>query len=397
MPIDSIELRRLLRQPEDPKLDFKQEFYAIHSKGDDRHWGELIKDLLSLANGNVGYASQTGYLVIGPEDKPDASGVRKIHSIKNVSVDISQIRNKVNDACHPSIPSIELEKVSFEDDQIIIVIIKPSPHLHQITRNITTKQTQYHKGTIFIRIGDSIKAASFEEMIAIKNEKDIVFKSNQILSGIDKRIDTAQKDLNNKQEKYDDIRSKLDFSLGDYEDLNKLNRSIEFQNYTIDYLRIKKRMESKLNLSYSLNNSRLGYDFFNYAIKLIKEKIPKIPLDYTESKVLVDEMKGDAKYKLESSIENGYKKPLAYYHLMEIYFLNSEPLSAYDWGKDCIYIEHDYADLCQLHIQVCWKVIDLYDDYKEEALEYIEIERDRLRKILRVDVDEWGKPLHAKP
>lgn len=55
------ELRDQLKQPESQKLEFKREFYQIdHADQQVRkqRWGELIKDILTLANGSVGYTSK---------------------------------------------------------------------------------------------------------------------------------------------------------------------------------------------------------------------------------------------------------------------------------------------------------------------------------------------------
>ena len=59
-------LQQLIRQPEGLKLDFKRKFYDIdtdNQEGRERQWGELIKDILALANGNVNVVGGTGWTV----------------------------------------------------------------------------------------------------------------------------------------------------------------------------------------------------------------------------------------------------------------------------------------------------------------------------------------------
>lgn len=310
MPVNSIEIRNILRQPEGPKLDFKQEFYAISSKGEDRQWGELIKDILSLANGNIGYATQPGYLIIGPEDKQDAAGNRKLHSTESTLVNISQIQDKVNSACRPSIPNIELERIKIENDQIIIIFIGPSPYLYEITRDIKTNGAPYHKGSILIREGSEVKVASFEEINAIKNEKHIAFNILQIQSEIERRIDNAQKELHRKQGEYENIRSKLDINQKEHYRLYHLRQSIELDTVLIYFLRMKKKLEKELHLNYYTPLYNLGNKCFDYAIKLMKEKIPKIPPDHPYSKQLIEDIRNDVIDKLDIAIESGYKNHL---------------------------------------------------------------------------------------
>jgi predicted HTH transcriptional regulator len=79
-PMDGEQLEQLIRQPEGLKLEFKQRFYEIDSSDRDirkQQRGELCKDILSLANGNVNVAHLTGYLVIGVGDalKANAHGI----------------------------------------------------------------------------------------------------------------------------------------------------------------------------------------------------------------------------------------------------------------------------------------------------------------------------------
>jgi hypothetical protein len=70
--MDSEELRQKIAQQENTKLDFKLELemYKVYKvnqpnvitqEEQERHWGEFVKDILSLANGNIGTDEETGY------------------------------------------------------------------------------------------------------------------------------------------------------------------------------------------------------------------------------------------------------------------------------------------------------------------------------------------------
>lgn len=390
----ALELRKLLRQPEGPKLEFKQKFYAISSKSEQRQWGELIKDILSLANGNIGYAAQPGYLIIGPEDKLDVSGKRRLNSIEGANVNLSQIQNKVNNNCKPSVPGITLEQLEIDGCQLLIIMISPSPYLHELTRDILTEGIPYYVGAVLIRKGDMVRAASYDEMVAIKNEKDTTF-NNLIRSDIDERINIAQQELNKRQNEYDRTRNKPDMDFRDHDRLYELSNSIYFQAILVDFLKTKKRMENKI-YSNNKNSLDVGNIYFDYAIKLIKEKIPKIPSEDIRSVQLLKEIQEEARDKLDLAIENGCNKPSAYYNLIEIYDDGEEPLSAYDISKQSMEIKHEFVPLYQINIKIFHEVADKYEDYREEALDCIEIERNKLRKLLGVDVDEWGNSIDGK-
>ena len=55
--------QKLLSKRENPKLEFKREWYTSAHTLDDKGWGEFLKDIIALANGNVGYIGQNAYLV----------------------------------------------------------------------------------------------------------------------------------------------------------------------------------------------------------------------------------------------------------------------------------------------------------------------------------------------
>jgi tetratricopeptide (TPR) repeat protein len=389
-----IELRNLIRQPEGPKLDFKREFYAINGRGGDRAWGELIKDIISLANGNVGYANKIGRLIIGPDDKLTASGDRMLHSTQGVIVNVIQIRDKVNSACHPPIANIEFNEFVIDDSRLLVFLITSGPHLYVLTRDIITEKNHYDKGSVLIRVGEQVRIASPDEIDAIRSEKNQL--TDKKPSGLDNRINNVQRILNDKNAEYDSVRNKLDQSLGDYSRMEEIMKDMEFLESLIDFLKTKQRMIRTESTVLADDYSPIVHKFFDYAIKLIREKVSKFPLDHGQSNKIINEILEDARDKLELAIDNGYKKPAAYYHLIEIYDNRKEVLSAYEWAKDVADLDHQFVDLCQLCIKIYHTVIDLNPDYKEDALNYIEFERNRLEKILGTSVDDWGRPLDTK-
>lgn len=170
------QLGRLLqqREPEGLKLDFKRKLYAIyHSnpKVRDTQWDEFIKDVLALANGNVGTTQQKGYLIIGVADKLNQQGARELYDVGSVSLSAQQLLQKINAACNPSLPDLDVEIAMIEGKQILVITIPPTPYLHETTRTLKTPKAIYQESTVFIRRGDGIRPASTSERQAILAEK----------------------------------------------------------------------------------------------------------------------------------------------------------------------------------------------------------------------------------
>jgi hypothetical protein len=174
--MDVDKLRQLLRQrePEDLKLEFKRELYCIYHperKVQNMHWDEFIKDILALANGNVGTAQQTGYLIIGVADKLNQHGTRDLYDVGDVKLTATQILQKVNGACKPRLPTIYCYTILFEGKRILIITIPPTPYLHETVRSLKTPNRIYPENTVFIRRKEGIGLADTFERQAILAEK----------------------------------------------------------------------------------------------------------------------------------------------------------------------------------------------------------------------------------
>lgn len=178
--ITTNELRSLLRQREGIKLDFKREMYQLDhqdKKVKTEHWDEFLKDLLALANGNSGYARDTGYLIVGVDNilKPD--GTRDLLDIgADVKLEARQLIEKVNAACHPKMPDIRCEYISLDGNRILVTRIPPSPYLHETTRKLRAKNgKEYTEHTAFVRRTEGNYPGSQSEREAITDEKRSLF------------------------------------------------------------------------------------------------------------------------------------------------------------------------------------------------------------------------------
>jgi len=172
--MDAEEIRSLLGRAEGLKLEFKQEFYHIdHAQKEvqRREWGELIKDVLALANGNIGTAGQTAYLMIGVADGLRSDGSRALFDVGDAPITTKRLLEKLNDFCEPPFADVGVEKVALDGKHIIVVTIPPSPYLHETTERIETHKSTFSEHTIFVRRSEHIQIATPRERIAIAEEK----------------------------------------------------------------------------------------------------------------------------------------------------------------------------------------------------------------------------------
>jgi hypothetical protein len=163
-----------LREPEGLKIDFKEKFYDVNHSDPiikNKHWNELIKDILALANGNIGTADKKGFLIIGIADKLNSHGTRDVFDIKEIPVTAKQILDKINSISKSQLPDLYVESMLFQEKNIWIIEIPPSPYLYETSKPLVTFTTIYHENSVFIRRKDGIAIASTEEREAILAEK----------------------------------------------------------------------------------------------------------------------------------------------------------------------------------------------------------------------------------
>jgi hypothetical protein len=191
------ELRALLSHGEDIKLDFKREYKLSKNAppGCNRQrwaefvngqWDEFIKDIIALANGNVGAADRAAHLVIGADDCLLPDGTRQLYDMADWQVTEQQALARVNSTCQPPLPQLLIERVVVDDKTIVVVTVPPSPYLHETTRQLATKKGSfdsagclqfvtedktYSEYTAFIRKGESTAPASWVERRELERDK----------------------------------------------------------------------------------------------------------------------------------------------------------------------------------------------------------------------------------
>ncbi len=187
MSLSDAEIRFLLAQPEGSGLDFKKSLDIYH-KNDEvkkRARDEFIRDVLAMANGNVLTAGQPGYLIFGVDDELKADSPRKLYGITGNIPTSTKILDIINPACSPRLEDIEVQTCDIDGYQLLILIIPPSPHLHEITRELITKDGKvYSIYTAFMRQNEQIRPASIQECNAISKAKQRFFSQENTIRAL---------------------------------------------------------------------------------------------------------------------------------------------------------------------------------------------------------------------
>ena len=176
--MDLQHLRALLSQQENARLEFKQAWYKLNDPDKEtqkRQRGELVRDILSLANGNASVVGDTAYLIIGVADTRNNDGTRDLFDIQDPLITPVDLLNKVNQYSDPPIDALTSHAIHLDRKRLIIIALPPSPHLHETTKKLDAVAT-YDKHTVFIRHNERIDTASAKERAAIMKLKQLHFE-----------------------------------------------------------------------------------------------------------------------------------------------------------------------------------------------------------------------------
>lgn len=177
--MDEITLRRILKMYEGANLEFKRQWYELENPNPKKaaaDKGEMIKDILSLANGNTNVAGEESYLVIGASNEIDDSGNRELFDIVSAKpITRQRILDMVNPFCDPSIEDILCEEILIQGKKLLVITILPSPHVHETTQGLKTAKVNYDKYTVFVRHAEGVRTASTKERLALQEIKKLRF------------------------------------------------------------------------------------------------------------------------------------------------------------------------------------------------------------------------------
>lgn len=181
--MDYEKLRELLHSHEGPSLDFKQEWYKLDSADSQTkkiQKNELIKDILSLANGNVNVSGETSYLVIGASDSMNEEGERELYDVtldKPVTAD--RLLKIINRVCDPPLSHLDWHFFTVDAKKLYVIEIPSSPHVYEITEKLETSKRPFDEYTIFTRKGDQITTTSSRERAILAEAKKLKFNEKR--------------------------------------------------------------------------------------------------------------------------------------------------------------------------------------------------------------------------
>lgn len=181
--MNEITLKNLINKQEGASLEFKRQWYDLENpnpKKAESDKGEMIKDILSLVNGNTNVAGETSYLIIGVSNEVDKNGNRELFDVTSQKpITRQRILDIVNTFCDPSIEDILCDEVSFKGKQLLLITILPSPHVHETVKRLKTAKITYDEFTVFVRHAEGVRTASTKERLALQQIKKLRFSETK--------------------------------------------------------------------------------------------------------------------------------------------------------------------------------------------------------------------------
>ncbi|KJZ09753.1 hypothetical protein TW85_20905 [Marinomonas sp. S3726] len=169
----------LLKKEESPTLEFKRQWYwndsTIKEDMSDK-WGELIKDIISLANGYINKVGEYRYLIFGfsEEDKHIYSvNYDDIKQLKNLSKFKKILVQKLEGYTKPALIDINIQFVPIESKYLLVFEIPSPVNLIELKKELKTKTRHLDEGAVLIRKGqhtDEVRTAAPNEIENLKLE-----------------------------------------------------------------------------------------------------------------------------------------------------------------------------------------------------------------------------------
>jgi len=173
------ELKKIILEDENAKVDFKRQWYKDETK--DELKSEFIKDMFALANGDIYSIDKVSYLIIGVTD-----GTKEIFDFDKSKIPRSlptlttQLLQILNNYAYPKFLNLDINWYAIEENKEVLVLsVKPHGRLISLSKDLILppKETTTVKddgiteiivktnntdkeGTVYYRIGESIRVAS---------------------------------------------------------------------------------------------------------------------------------------------------------------------------------------------------------------------------------------------
>lgn len=173
------DLSVLLEQDESPILEFKRQWYwndqTPPSQMSDQ-WGELIKDMISLANGYIDHVGHHRHLVIGFSDSDKTTHDVNFHAIKqlsNLHEFKKNLRQKLERYTSPSFIDFNIELIQLNNKHLLVFEIPSPTLLIELKKELKTKTRHLDLGAVLVRKGqnaDEVRTATPKEYESLKAE-----------------------------------------------------------------------------------------------------------------------------------------------------------------------------------------------------------------------------------
>src|SRR5690606_29216658 len=169
----------LLSKEESPILEFKRQWYWDDSTPSGEmpdKWGELLKDLISLANGYLNYTGEHRYLIFGfSENEKSLYHVdfNKIKQLKNLVDFKKNLLQRLESCTKPALLCINIDTITIESKELLVFEILCPTHLTELKRDLKTKSRHLDEGSVLIRKGqktDEVRTATPDEIESLKIE-----------------------------------------------------------------------------------------------------------------------------------------------------------------------------------------------------------------------------------
>lgn len=173
------EISILLGREESPTLEFKRQWYWDDNTPKvemAEKWGELIKDIISLANGYIDKVGECRYLIFGfseTERKTYNLDLQNVKQLKNIVVFKKDLLQKLEQYTKPSLIDINLETAVIESNVILVFEIPSPVSIIELKKELKTKTRHIDEGAILVRKGqktDEVRTATFDEVEMLKLE-----------------------------------------------------------------------------------------------------------------------------------------------------------------------------------------------------------------------------------
>lgn len=299
--IDDVYAR--VHTPENPTNEFKRDWYwENNNKSDEmqKAWGELLKDIISLSNAYIGSIGIDRFLIIGVVDQTrEIRGFshKTISKLLNLNEFRRELISKIENVSDFPPQDIDIESVSIDEKDLLIIKIPQQRKIITLTKELCTKSTIQHAGSVLIRKGqegDSVRVATPDEIRSIeqeieshkfnKKEKEIE-KERSIISTVRAYIEkNGSYHIENGYPKTEkNWKEKIIFEI--YKLKNEISGPITFlyihsyssQNKTYGYIKKEKLIKENENLIILTEKPR--------DVKSVEQRIENLKIRFSTTKV----------------------------------------------------------------------------------------------------------------